>query len=266
MKSIIVLAWSRPDYLKRTLEALSQCKGVRQYEVYVSVDHANAQQPTLLLSKAFGGAFDHGHYHVLTPKAGNERLGINRHPLAAYDAVLDQGSDFNVVFEDDVVPAPDALELCDWFYGLPERDQYACLCLHSHSRIQDHPLSLYEEMSFAPWGWAFTKQAWETIFKPNWSSHPNGWDWSCHFIVKKNGLKVLRPVLSRVLNIGREGGTHMSASHWDEWAKGLVCSDGTHGNEYSIDGRLPEGYATANEMEPWVKENLERQQGEHTSG
>jgi hypothetical protein len=258
MKTITVLTYNRPDYLKLTLEALSRCRGLLQYEVFVSVDDAPKQERTVLLAKAFGCVFEPKHYHV---QELSERLGINQHPYWAYNSAFGNGSDFNVVFEDDVVPAPDALELCDWYYEHPERDRYACLCMHSHSRIQDdRPLSMYEEMSFDPWGWAFTRQAWETIFKPNWTSHPNGWDWSVHFTIKKNGLKVLRPPLSRTTNIGREQGTNMPPEYWDKWLDGLVASDGTHGREYVIDSRLPEGYATECGMEPWVKENIERRQ------
>ena len=37
-KTITVLAYNRPDYLRQTLDALSQCRGLAGYDLVISVD------------------------------------------------------------------------------------------------------------------------------------------------------------------------------------------------------------------------------------
>jgi hypothetical protein len=270
MKSITVLAYNRPDYLRRTLAALAQCRGVDAYEIYVSVDDAANQTETLVAAHSFSGmSFAQDRFHVY---AMEKREGVNEHPRVVYDSIFRfHVFDFNVCLEDDVIPSQDALELCDVFfeihrmvsggfhdgYSIRNPSDYACLLLHSGSKDQSDPLQLSEISRFCPWGWAMTRQAWENVFRPNWNPdtlHPphSGWDYGCGLAIQRNGLKCLKPVLSRTLNIGREKGTYETPAHWDEWAKDLVSSDGTHGKHYFIGSRLTPGYEK--DMEEWVKE------------
>jgi hypothetical protein len=46
--------------------------------------------------------------------------------------------------------------------------------------------------------------------------------------VQKYKLKVLSPSLSRVSNIGREGGAHQTPEGWDAEMEGLVCAGPNH--------------------------------------
>jgi len=260
MKTISVIGYNRPEYLTRTLTALSQCRGIEDYEIIVSVDDAANQMDTLVTAHSFAAASWHDRFHVWAHPFG--KLGVNRHPRDVYDHLFSWfQTDFTVVFEDDIVPSPDALELCDWFYNLPTRDEYACLLLHGATKDQSNPLRVDEFNRFCPWGWAFTRAAWENIFRPEWNAKPEtpsggtGWDWSCGLTIQRHALKVLVPVLSRTLNIGREGGTYESPDNWDEWAKELVASDGTHGKDYLIGNRLPAGYEK--DVDSWVTEALD---------
>jgi len=252
VKAIAVLAYNRPDYLHRTLTALSACRGIEDYTVVVSVDDGQHQKETAKVARSFPC--------VNVKLLHYRRLGVDEHPRWLYD-VLFRNHDFIVAIEDDVVPSPDALELCDWFHDLPEQSQYACLCLHSHSRCPDHPLMVREHMRFSPWGWAFTRDTWNKYLLPEWNLKPEtphggvGWDWSVNLTIQRHGLKVLYPSLSRTLNIGRERGTYENPVSWDEWTRGLIASDGTYGNRYRIASHLPPGYEQ--DVDCWVKEVLD---------
>ena len=244
MKTVTVLAWRRPAYLRRVLEALAKCRGVNDYHVVVSIDNGLMYPETLKVAREF-------RHETLMPA---NHYGVDLHPFKVYELVFFNGSDFNVVLEDDVVPAPDALELADWFYE--HGREYACLLLHGGTTDQSNPLAVNEISRFCPWGWATPREMWERWWKPNWNCKINepcrGWDFSMGLVIQRNGLKCLKPVLSRTLNIGREGGVYETPGHWDEWAARLVASDGTHGTEYQISGRLPLGYEM--EVDSWVKE------------
>lgn len=234
MKAIAVLAYNRPDYLRQTLASVAACRGIKDYDVVVSVDDGKNQKETAKVACSFP--------HVNVKLLHYRLLGINGHPRWVYD-ILFRNHDFIVAIEDDVLPSPDALELCDWFHDLPEKSQYACLNLYAHgNRDQANPLAIAEVMRFCPWGWALTRDKWNRLFRPAWMCDPRGWDFSIARAIEYGAHKVLMPLLSRTTNIGREGGTNMTAGHWDEHFAGLVASDGTHGTAYEIVQRLQLGY------------------------
>jgi hypothetical protein len=248
MKTITVLAWRRPAYLRRVLEALAKCRGLSGYEVRISVDgpigdFLSDQCFSVASAFPFGKAIQY-----------MSNVGVDDHPFRSIGMAFSSGSEFNLHIEDDVVPAPDALELANWFYE--HGREYACLLLHGGTTDQSNPLALNEISRFCPWGWATTREMWERWWKPNWNCKINepcrGWDFSMGLVIQRNGLKCLKPALSRTLNIGREGGVYETPGHWDEWASRLVASDGTHGTEYQISGRLPHGYEM--DVDSWVKE------------
>lgn len=173
-----------------------------------------------------------------------ERLGVDANTLKAVSRAFEAGSDFNLHIEDDTVLSPDAIDLCDWFYSSPQRDDYVLLSLHSmsHEDAFARPLALYEAARFCPWGWAITRAMWERWILPEWGGKhrvdPKGWDWSVDLTVQRHGLKVLKPSLSRTRNIGRDGGTYETPGHWDEWTKGLTVSAGGYGTAFEITSKL----------------------------
>jgi hypothetical protein len=189
-------------------------------------------------------------------------FGVDANTLRAIKAAFDNGSAFNLHVEDDTVLSPDALDLCDWFFDLDERSRYAMLCLHSYSKDLSQPLAIVEDARFCPWGWAITRAMWYGWVEPEWMGkhrvHPMGWDWSVGLTLQRHGLKVLRPVLSRVRNIGRDNGTYETPEHWDEWAKDLVHSPGGFGNRFEITSRITE----MPPVEDWVTEELRLEAGE----
>lgn len=192
-------------------------------------------------------------------------VGCDANTFRAIQAAFNAGSEFNLHLEDDTVISPDALDLCDWFFRHPERGNYVLLNLHAMSKGGAHPwmgyelpLDLVESARFNSWGWAITRDMWQRYILPEWNqkkhAHPLGWDWSMSLTIQRHGLKTLRPVLSRVLNIGRENGTYETPDHWDSWAKDLVASPGGFGKEF----RIAERIGTMPPMEQWVHDELAR--------
>ena len=246
MKTISVIAYNRPAYLRRVLEALAKCRGVNKYEVFVSVDEAGGQQDSLRVAHDY----HHPNKHVLFQV---RKEGVDRHPQLVYQHVFGPHikSDFNVMLEDDTVPSPDALELADWF--CEHGKEYACLLLHNFSTGAEDPNALHELMRFNPWGWGCTREIWNRWFAPNWNCkryEAKGWDWSLGYVIQTNGLKALQPNLSRTLNIGREGGVYETPVHFDSFHGSTVAHSGS-ASEYRISARLPEKYQNT-EVEQWV--------------
>ena len=232
MKTISMTAYRRPEYETTVIASLL------------------VNTPSLRQGNFLG---------VCRDQDGEKNIGCDNNTLKAIEGAFEEGSDFNLHLEDDTVLSPDALALCNWFYNLPERDNYVLLNLHAHSKADalERPLDVVESARFSSWGWAITRKQWETVVRPEWNAkkrfHPMGWDWSVGLTIQRHGLKTLRPVLSRVRNIGRENGTYETPEHWDEWAKDLVHSPGGFGRDFRIAERL----AAMPPVDEWVTQELE---------
>jgi hypothetical protein len=220
MKTITVLAWRRPEYTKRCLEALERCRMFGAYKTFISIDGERTAETDATYSVAEN--FADKYPKLVDVIQCRVNRGVADHPEAAYEYAftgLGYGSDFNVAIEDDCLLAPDALELADWFYAHPNRDQWAFLNLgHIQGDGWDRPMEVCESSQIvSPWCWAFTRETWAKI-RPCWNQKqqvPVGWDWSLSYTMALNGWTSLYPYLSRAYNIGKEGGVHTVPSAYD---------------------------------------------------
>ena len=213
MKTISFTGWRRPSYEKQVLASIAKQPEIGEY--------------------AFFPCYD---------KPAPNNIGCDASIFKAVSQAFAAGSEFNLHVEDDTLLSPDALSLCNWFLDeLENRDDYALLNLHAHSKDISNPLDMVESPKFNSWGWAITANNWYGKIVPEWNKKkipPRGWDWSLSLIIQRHGLKTLRPKLSRVLNIGREGGTYESPAHYDSWLRDLVHSPGGFGNDFRIVERI----------------------------
>ena len=158
-----------------------------------------------------------------------EHLGVTEHPRRLLQYVfIERGSSFNLHLEDDTVLAPDAIRLVEWFRAhMPEPAHI--LSLHSRSTDNAYlaPSLVMPRPDFGVWGWATTSYVARKYILPWWNhrrTEPLGWDYSLTGVIERYSLKVLSPALSRVANIGREGGAHQTPEGWDLEMEGLVCA------------------------------------------
>jgi hypothetical protein len=265
MKSISMTAWCRASYSELALDSITKARGYMPWRFFASVDGPiHPDQDTVLGHQCaeVRAVFERRHMGHPDVRFHRNNMGCNANIFQAVQMAFDAGSDFNLHVEDDIVLSPDALELSNWFYNLPERDEYVCLNVFSDWR--DHgnqPLAIAEYFSFFPWGWACTRRMWEKYLAPEWDTKrfgPTGWDWSVGMTIQKHGLKVLRPFLSRALNIGRDQGLHMSSDHWEKNFSNQVVSDGSHGKDYYIARPLPADYAQ--HPDQWYLDELKAEQ------
>lgn len=235
MKTISVLAYNRPHYLKQCLEALAKCRGVQDYVVIVSHDGPD----TMPLSQIG----DTGLQAIEI--AQQENLGIDHHNKVIYDLAFKHvGSDFHIALEDDAVLTPDALELAEWFYNHPHRDGYRYL------NLGDPKYSTAESVVFSKGrvvpdralyssAWCFTKKSW-SLMRDVWNCRlltQKGWDWSLSYHMSDTWV-ALSPELSRVKNVGREG-VHSYPEFFDANIAGAVVSNGEPTKDYYIDSVEP---------------------------
>lgn len=224
MNTITICAYNRPAYLDRVLaslgEAVVACPEFCVDRIILGIDAGGLQLSGMSLSDRVEVLY------------WPEHLGVTEHPRRLLQHVfMELGSTFNLHLEDDTVLAPDAIRLVEWFRShMP--DPAHILSLHSRATELDgivlDPARVKRRDDFGVWGWATTSYVARRYILPYWNHKrvgPLGWDYSLTETVKQFGLTVLAPELSRVENIGREGGAHGTPEQWDKDLADQVVAD-----------------------------------------
>ena len=166
------------------------------------------------------------------------RVGLQRNTLAALQeawAIADeQGDDFVLHLEDDLLLAPDALRLAAWMrdhYRDDDRVGFVSLTETQHVPEADehHAVALFDHFECHVWGtW---RPGWEQMLA-DW---PHEWDthWAARYVERQMfGLQQARPLLSRSRSIGVHG-QHCNESYHEDhnprvYAGDLELADGDY--------------------------------------
>jgi hypothetical protein len=205
VKTISLPVYKRPGRVKRLLETLRACKP-DGYTLYVSAEPGHQDVLDVI------GSIDFMPFHVSINK---ERLGLNGNIKNALFAVMRAGSSFNVALEDDIVLAPDALQLADWYAAYPGRNTYACLGLLGFFPSTCNPLEIGETQDFRSWGWCCTRESWVSHILPGLDFDPGVhggkyshlWDFRLQAYLVQKGVKTLHPLLTRSNHEGSDDGS-----------------------------------------------------------
>lgn len=211
--TLIIPAWRRPEYLRRSLDSWQAAKGfgdLRRVVIALGRGHEKQMMPVI------------GGLEVL---ADSDRAAAVYGPHAAIgealDAVFaDPGCGFAIVSDEDVIVSDDVLAYFAW-----ARDQGAdAVCAHNYlgqgwCPPWDDELADQAAVRMCPeftgWTWGIPRQAWEQVFRPEWDWEANtgqqpaehGFDWQCHRLARR-GLRVAIPDASRCQNIGQHDGVY----------------------------------------------------------
>jgi hypothetical protein len=224
MKLAISLSWwRRPEYSKRTLDALKSCPGFYDCPVYLSLDGHGEQKD---LANYAGQAI-----HNLTRLTlHGPNIGANANIRAAVGSAFQDGADFVVHVEDDILVSPDSIRLMRWMAEKFEADKSVLTCalwrpgdaesmgLYDRVCTPDEHLSVTRDRRFTCWGWGTWKDRWSEIDAkwPTGGDFGESWDHAIHFRIRGDRVQI-SPLVSRAQNIGKDLGTHrgdMILPHW----------------------------------------------------
>jgi hypothetical protein len=235
---ITFTASHRPKYTSEVLRALSQCRGIEKYQLLPCIEPGNDSVRTLFESVSFAECRLTVH---------RERLGCGANTLFA----LEQGfmfSDYVIHLEDDTLPTTDTLEFfehCREAYrhdvevftvsgypGAPDCKRILPETLAGRFRV------LGRQRWFTPWGWATWRDRFGEM-RHNWN--PHDWDGQVNRVLR-DGRREVTPLLSRIQNIGAEGGTnmpspeyHRQTQHLPFWADDIEVPAGSFWTEETLD-------------------------------
>lgn len=211
---IALTAWNRPEYTKKVLESLEKVRKPKPIYLVAYIEPGNEEVQRL---------FDNVGFEC--------EVTVNKGRRGSVDntkAVMQRAFELSnrvVKLEDDTPLAYDALYYFSW--GLKTyKDDTEIFSVCGYNRNENaveesrHD-KVFRFKWFTPWGWATWKNRWDRVVK-NWPKSDKGWDKYLHHV---NAQHEIRPVLSRVQNIGARDGNNCPGPqfhrthHWTpEWA------------------------------------------------
>lgn len=201
--NITVSGYNRPEYLSQTLAALARCVGIGSCRVVVILDPSEETEKQTHIAKSFG--FDVG---VLSA-----HTGCNGTILAAMQYGFgEMQSEFHLHFEDDTVPARDALLWFSWARDRYRHDPHVLTVSGYQQRSNGHLDQCGRRRWFTPWGWGTWADRWREI-APQWSRGSLSWDIRLNDTIRGTRWEAF-PTVSRIQNIGAEKGTHVANAAW----------------------------------------------------
>lgn len=245
MRTIAVTGYNRPELFARMLRSLA-ANDLAHWQVAI---HLEPGACVGAYSEAAHGCLGAVPHSIVV---NERRLGVRANPFAMLERVCAEGPELVLYLEDDLLLAPDATRLAQW-YQANARPEWMCLSLLAGGCGSGGLLSvpgcesrLVATRAFNSIGFALTPAHWAEHFRPFWmcdaasscnfaGTHALGWDWAVfHHLTTTEGLRVLAPLTARATHNGREGGIHCQPVEHDRLFGGLALAEGAGGEGYTV--------------------------------
>jgi hypothetical protein len=191
----------RADYTAQVFDALAKCDGIKKYSMIISIDGDDKE--VTRLAENFRGCSTFISYHD-TPMGCGANTGY----------VINEGfyhTDYVIHIEDDTVPSPDTLRYMEWARQFESEPDCFSVTPYNRTTQQGNPGDVFRVRWFTPWIWATWRSRWDNMFS-QW--HKN---WDSNLNTKVRGdMYSIKPVMSRVQNIGATRGVHVPSVSFHE--------------------------------------------------
>ena len=247
-KTIITMtAWRRPQYLAQVLESLKQCKNVDAYQIYLSVDGGHLEQQREIAAIVKNSDLN---IRIWLQK---RNWGCAKNTWKVIETAFRDGAEQIIHLEDDTLVAKDFLLFMDTSLN-HYRSNLKVFNIAGHNssnkvyKKDEWAQRLEPHHCFSCWGWATWKRVWDEV-RNNWfgitwktklnsAEIPQGekfltvvnktdkgsWAWPMNMYHRKTRYEV-RPLVSRIRNIGEHNGTFAKPEIWAKKNKNKVWMD-----------------------------------------
>lgn len=212
-KAIVLTAFNRPSYLKQVLESWSNVRGAQGWDFIARIEPSELEREVRKEFEdldLFGPEF--ASFQIIT---NDMVLGVLEHPYVAFQDLFDDGYDFVVRAEDDLLVSDDILEFFSWVAETYEEDGEILTAVGFTEEVGADD-RVRRARSFDPWVWGTWRDRWESEIGPTWDhdystyndfpGNQSGWDWNLNTrIIPRLGYQSIYPLASRVQNIGEYG-------------------------------------------------------------
>jgi hypothetical protein len=222
-KALLFTAYNRVAYLQQSLSTWFGVRGLDDWHILALIEPSpvqNAIKEEFEMFRDIRGLTDME--IVINP----ERYGVLHNPWVGFQKLLvNDGFDFVVRTEDDLVVSEDILEFFEWV-ALNYRGDDQVATAHAFAQTDGTPGAVSIESSFSPLVWGTWANRWKALLGPTWDhdystfnkepGNQAGWDWNLNTrLFPSLGLHSVRPHISRVNNIGVHG-THSTLENFIE--------------------------------------------------
>jgi glycosyltransferase involved in cell wall biosynthesis len=211
------------------LEALSHCRGVENYILFIGI---NPEPETVDELRDIAKGVTFAETNILVHPFD---VGINHNKRWALTAAFEV-SDYVIQIDDDILLAPDALSYFEWVKQFePQPEIFTATAVGLDDRQPCDNYIVRRRPFFDCYAWATWKNRWPEILS-RWPTvrEGNGWSWDVAMHHIRGSRFELFPLVSRMQNIGREKG-YMNAGHhtFKYWAGSDTFAGGVFKADYT---------------------------------
>lgn len=221
-KAVVFTVYDRVSYFQQTLYTWREVRGLSDWDIVFSIEPSPVMQNMIEEISLFMEDTSVEARLIVNP----ERYGVLHHPWVALENLfVNDGYDFVVRTEDDLIVSDDILEYFSWAAETYVQDEdVATVHGMSFSQEEGSPSKVSRIPGFNPWIWGTWANRWKEYISPSWDhdystfnvfpGNQSGWDWNLNTRVFP-ALKFvgIYPDQSRVDNIG-VWGTHGTAENF----------------------------------------------------
>jgi hypothetical protein len=223
--SIMMTAWRRPNYLRKTLRSWGAVRGIREVEIVVALEPSDRQDQII---RTIWEARDEWGLNIRT-RVNPERLGVlvNIVETAGHMFQVEDRLRYLVFAEEDLVVSDDVLDYFLWaddvFHG---REDVLAVCAHAPegATADSDPTAVALGERFRCWVWATWRDRFHGVLEPTWDrtyssgeKPGDGVGWDCNIqerIIPRGGYRTVLPAASRSQNIGKFEGVHQAPGEY----------------------------------------------------
>lgn len=209
-RDLIFTSYNRPEYLQQTVYSWNGVRNLQSWNTTFYIEPSDQQDTVVSLALSLNTS--------VTAVLNTEKLGVLVNPWNAINTTFENGADFVVLAEDDVLVSQDILEYFEWA-SLEYETAKRVMLINAFSRLGGEKANqVMIEGSFSPLIWGVWRKHWESYLRDTWDKDYStgnsdgseaGWDWNINRILTREKLGVVKPLQSRSDHIGLIG-THMT--------------------------------------------------------
>jgi hypothetical protein len=212
---LVFTAFNRPEYLRSSVASWNNVRNLQNWDTEFFIEPSEVKDEVTTIALEL--------QTTVTPNQNPEKLGVLVNPWNALNTAFENGADFVVLAEDDILVSSDILEYFEW-----ANEEYATafdvLAVNAFSNLGDGKSNqVVRSEQFSPLVWGTWRSRWENTLRDTWDKDYSsgnddgseaGWDWNINRLLRQNSWQIIKPVNSRSTHIGIFG-THMTPEDFD---------------------------------------------------
>lgn len=214
--AISVTCYKRLDYLSNMFGALHQSLSLankNDIPIYISIDYYHDSIVRYINSLS--------QFNKITV-VNNPSIGCNKNTKQALELAITK-HDAIIHLEDDTIPTRDAIDF--YIENLNKyKDESSIISISGYNKTTtlepEKHKEIFKKSNFICWGCAFWKNKFDIIIN-NWTpfqdrdNYSTSWDtYLNEQVFQKLGYYQIRPIISRIQNIGAKNGTYIHDPVW----------------------------------------------------